>query len=90
MKIKFFCILFIFSIFQFSYAQNQDQFSILYLLPLQINANEKDINAYSTELDIYADPQFQMLDFWKGARLALQEYEMADKQIRFINSRTEL
>lgn len=84
MKIKFFCILFIFSIFRFSYAQNQDQISILYLLPLQINANEKNINAYSTELDIYADPQFQMLDFWKGAQLALQEYEMADKQIRVI------
>ncbi len=84
MKIKFFCILFIFSIFRFSYAQNQDHFSILYLLPLQINASEKDINAYSTELDIYADAQFQMLDFWKGAQLALQEYDMSDKQIRVI------
>lgn len=84
MKIKVFFIFLILSTFHFSYAQNREEFSILYLLPLQINANEKDINAYSTEYDIYADTQFQMLDFWKGAQLAIEEYQTGDHSFRVI------
>lgn len=84
MKIKYFSILFIFSILQISYAQNKEASSILYLLPLQINAEEKDFTDYNSEYDIYADPQFQMLDFWKGAQIALQEYENQDAQLNII------
>jgi len=70
--------------FLFVDAQNKNEITILYLLPFHLNENSSNISFVKASTDIYQVKQFEMMGFWCGAKLALQEYEQTDKKINVI------
>ena len=66
------------------FAQNKNEISILYLLPFHLNENSTKISSVKSSTDIYQVKQFEMMGFWCGAKLALQEYDNTNIKINAI------
>ena len=64
-------------------AQSNNEVTILYLLPFHLN-EEVNYASLRTSAEINRVKQFEMMGFWLGAKLALQEYEHTDKEINVI------
>jgi len=78
-------LIFIFSIsFIFIHAQNKNEITILYLLPFHSQENFARISSLKSSSEIYQIKQFEMMGFWLGAKMALQEYNYIDKKINVI------
>jgi hypothetical protein len=79
--------LFIFLIASFSYifcgAQNNNEVTVLFLLPFHLNESA-DISSIRNSSEIHQERPFEMMGFWLGAKMALQEYENSDKTINVI------
>jgi len=77
--------LILFLIASFSYffvnAQPKKEVTILYLLPFHLNEMAMPYSALKSSEEIHQVKQFEMMGFWLGAKLALQEYEYTDKQV---------
>jgi hypothetical protein len=79
--------LLIFLIASFSYllgsAQVQNEVTVLYLLPFHLNESIDD-SSIKNSTEIHQKEQFEMMGFWLGAKMALQEYENSNKRINVI------
>jgi hypothetical protein len=67
-----------------SSAQVKNEVSILYLLPFHLQENNPKISNVKSSAEIYQIKQFEMIGFWLGAKMALQEYESSGKKINVI------
>jgi len=80
--------LFLIFILSFSYllgnAQNTSEVTILYLLPFHLNESFEKHSSFKNSAEINQIRQFEMMGFWLGAKMALQEYEHTDKKINVI------
>jgi len=84
MKKKLLLIFIVSFCFLFVKAQNKNEITILYLLPFHLSENSTKISSVKSSTDIYQVKQFEMMGFWYGAKLALQEYNNTDKKINVI------
>jgi len=50
-------------------------------LPFHLKENTAKLSALKSSTEIYQMKQFEMMGFWCGAKLALQEYNNSDKKI---------
>jgi len=64
-------------------AQPKNKITVLYLLPFHLNTNE-NYSSIKNSTEIHQMKQFEMMGFWLGAKLALQEFEKSDKNINVI------
>jgi len=80
--------LFLLLIVSFSYffvnAQSKKEVTILYLLPFHLNEMAMPYSALKNSEEIHQVKQFEMMGFWLGTKLALQEYEYTDKNVNVI------
>jgi len=65
-------------------AQNKDQVTVLYLLPFHLNETSARPPSFKNSAEIHQVKQFEMMGFWLGAKMALQEYEYKDKKINVV------
>jgi len=67
----------------FGNVQSKNEVTILYLLPFHL---EEGINnsLFKSSAEINQERQFEMMGFWLGAKMALQQYEFTDKKINVI------
>ena len=79
----FFTILLAFS-YLYSSAQTKNEVTILYLLPFHLTESSINTSAFKSSNDILRVKQFEMLGFWLGAKMALQEYNQSDKTINVV------
>ena len=78
-------IFFIISIFSLPVnAQSKNEITILYLLPFHSQENLARVSSLKSSSEIYQIKQFEMMGFWQGAKMALQEYNYSDKKINVI------
>jgi len=70
--------------FLISIAQNNNEITILYLLPFHSQGNIPKISNLKNSEEIYQIKPFEMMGFWCGAKLALQEYNQTNKKINVI------
>jgi len=64
-------------------AQSKDEVTILYLLPFHLNEGV-NYASFRNSAEINQVRQFEMMGFWLGAKLALQEYEYVNIEINVI------
>lgn len=67
----------------FGNVQSKNEVTILYLLPFHLNESV-NYTSLRSGADINQVMQFEMMGFWLGAKMALQEYEYTDKRINVI------
>jgi len=84
MKKKLFLIFIIFFSYHLGNTQSKNEVTILYLLPFHITENFDAYRTYKNSDEIYQIKQFEMIGFWLGAKMALQEYEDSDKKINVV------
>ena len=65
-------------------AQNKNEITVLYLLPFHLNENTVNISSLKNSTEIFQIMHFEMMGFWFGAKLALQDYNHSDKKINVI------
>jgi len=65
-------------------AQSTNEVTILYLLPFHLNEAPVRHSSFKSSAEIHQVKQFEMMGFWLGAKMALQEYEYKDKKINVI------
>jgi hypothetical protein len=65
-------------------AQSKNEITILYLLPFHLQENSSRISSIKNSTEIYQIKQFEMMSFWLGSKMALQEYNYSDKKINII------
>jgi len=82
-KIKFLSFIFLFTL-SYGNAQTQDETTILYLLPFHLNEYVDNYQIFRNSAEIYQTKQFEMMGFWLGTKMALQEYENTHKKINVI------
>jgi hypothetical protein len=68
----------------FCIAQNKNEITALYLLPFHLNEISQIYTSFKNSADINQVKQFEMMGFWLGAKIALQEYNDSDKKINVI------
>ena len=57
-------------------AQSRMDKTILFLVPFHLEQAEQiNIDSVSTENDLYEIPSFDLIGFWEGAKMALDEYD---------------
>jgi hypothetical protein len=83
MKKKLLVILIISFSCLFGSAQTENEVTILFLLPFHLNEYESYLSIKSSA-EIHQVTQFEMMGFWLGVKLALQEYENSDKIINVL------
>ena len=84
MKKKLFLIFFCSFFFLFANAQSEKEITILYLLPFHLQNNTEKITTFKNSTELHQIKQFEMMGFWLGAKMALQEYNNTDKKINVI------
>jgi len=91
MKNKLFLILILLfsTLFIFAQENNEDtvlnnEVTILYLLPFHTNEHFENLSTIKTSAEIHQIQQFEMMGFWMGAKMALQEYENSKYKIHVI------
>jgi len=67
----------------FGSAQTKNEVTVLYLLPFHLNESA-NYSSIKSSAEIYQLKQFEMMGFWFGAKMALQEYENSNKKINII------
>jgi len=67
----------------FGSAQSKNEITILYLLPFHLNESAS-FSSIKSSIEIHQVKQFEMMGFWLGAKMALQEYENSDNKISVI------
>jgi len=67
----------------FGNAQSKNEVTILYLLPFHLNESVNH-SSFRNSTEINQVRQFEMMGFWLGTKMALQEYESTDKRINVI------
>ena len=65
-------------------AQEKNEVTMLYLLPFHLNEGNVNPLSIRTSAELHQIRQFEMMGFWLGAKMALQQYESSDKQINVI------
>jgi hypothetical protein len=66
-----------------SSIQAKNEITVLFLLPFHLNEDANYLSIKSST-EIHQMLQFEMMGFWLGAKLALQEYENSDNTINVI------
>jgi len=66
------------------FAQEKNEVTILYLLPYHSNENFENFSTLKTSAEIHQIQQFEMMGFWLGAKMALQEYENSNFEVHII------
>ena len=84
MKKNLFLILCVIISFFYGYSQNNNEITILYLLPFHLNEGVVPQSSLRNSAEIHQVKQFEMIGFWLGAKMALKEYENTDKTINVI------
>jgi hypothetical protein len=84
MKKKLLLILSLSLFYLFVSAQNKNEITILYLLPFHSQENPARISSLKSSTEIHQIKQFEMMGFWLGAKLALQEYNNSAQRINVI------
>jgi len=82
MKKKLFIFIVLFS-YLFGSVQSKNDVTILYLLPFHLNESV-NYASFKSSAEINQAIPFEMMGFWLGAKMALQEYEYMDKTINVI------
>ena len=68
----------------FCNAQNTNEVTVLYLLPFHLTEISEIYTSFKNSSDINQVKQFEMMGFWLGTKMALQEYNNSDKMINVI------
>ena len=84
MKKKLFLIFFVITHFFYGFSQNNNEITILYLLPFHLNEGVVPQSSLKNSALIHQVKQFEMMGFWLSAKMALKEYENTDKTINVI------
>ena len=64
-------------------AQRTNEVTVLYLLPFHLKGNPI-YSSLKSSAEIYQVKQFEMMGFWLGAKMALQEYKNSTQKINVI------
>ena len=83
MKKKLFLVLIVSLAYLLGNAQSKNEVTVLYLLPFHLNETLRH-SSFKSSAEIYRVKQFEMMGFWLGTKMALQEYEYKDKKINVI------
>ncbi|MCL2289793.1 MAG: hypothetical protein FWC34_03695 [Bacteroidetes bacterium] len=84
MKKKLFLVFIVSLYYLFGNAQSENTVTVLYLLPFHLNEAPVRHSSFKSSAEIHRVKQFEMMGFWLGAKMALQEYEHTDKKINVI------
>jgi len=64
-------------------AQRTNEITVLYLLPFHLKENPV-YSSFKSSAEIFQVKQFEMMGFWLGAKMALDEYQNSNKIINVI------
>jgi len=84
MKKKLFLVFIVLLAYLLGNAQSKNEVTVLYLLPFHLNETPARHSSFKNSAEIHRVKQFEMMGFWLGAKMALQEYEYKDKKINVI------
>ena len=65
-------------------AQSKEEVTLLYLLPFHLTEITDISSSIKNSSDINQVKQFEMMGFWSGTKLALNEYNLSNKKINVI------
>ena len=83
MKKNLLLILIVLISYQFCCAQTKNEVTVLYLLPFHLKGTPVR-STFKSSAEIYQVKQFEMMGFWLGAKMALQEYKNSTRKINVI------
>jgi len=69
---------------QFAKTQANNEISILYLLPFHLDEGFINISSFRSIDEIHQFRQFEMMGFWLGTKMALQEFENGNNKVNVI------
>jgi len=84
MKKKLFLIATLLLPFFIGNSQTPQEVTMLYLLPFHLEETNVSYSSLRSSAEIHQVRPFEMMGFWLGAKMALQEYAETDKKVNVI------
>jgi len=79
------CVVHLFCLAQTKVSSSEEEYTVLYLIPFFSELSEQiTVSNIENDYDIYTYTSFQLVSFWEGAQIALQEFDNQNIKLNVI------